>query len=193
VVERDAEIPACRESVRGPASPPPAAIHGIARAATPTALSSRDPWVRLIASFKLAKGTFLLAAAVAALGLMSPRTAQPISRWAMELAADRHYEVATTVAARLLSVEPRTLRLISAGSFLYAILFYTEGFGLFLDKRWAKYMTILSTAALVPFEAFEVVHRGSSLKIGILVANVAIVAYLAARVRGDEAGAERRA
>jgi uncharacterized membrane protein (DUF2068 family) len=145
----------------------------------------RDPWLRRIAGFKVAKGTFLLAAAIAALGLMSPRTAQPISRFAMEVAADRHYAIATAVVARLLSVEPHTLRLLSAGGFLYSLLFYAEGVGLFLDRRWAKYLTIASTAALIPFEIFELVSRASAIKVGILVANFAIVAYVAWRVRSE--------
>ena len=155
--------------------------------------TNRDPWLRTIAGFKVAKGTFLLAAAIAALGLIDPRTAHPISRWATEVAADHHYEVANTLVAGILRVEPRTLKMLSVGSFLYSVLFYTEGFGLFLDRRWAKYMTILTTGVLIPFELFELVRRASGAKLGLLAANVAIVAYLIWRLRDETAANERSA
>lgn len=174
-----------RVSVAGP-TPESRAMGGD----PPPVRARRDPWLGLIAALKVAKGTFLLGAAVAALGLMSPRTARPLSRWAMEVAADRHYEMAETAVAHLLSVDPRTLRLVSAGSFLYALLFYTEGFGLFWDQRWAKYMTLLTTGALIPLEAYEVARRATGFKTAVLVANVAIVVHLARRVRAEVA-AER--
>lgn len=180
--------------------PPPTAgvLPAVARAAPSdrsdgAPFAAQDPWLRLIAGLKVAKGTFLLVAAIAALGLMSQGTARPISRWAMEIAADRHYEVATTLVAKILSVEPRTLRLLSAGSLLYSVLFYTEGFGLLFDKRWAKYMTIFTTGGLIPFELFEVFRRASWTKGAVLVANVAIVAYLVWRVRDESVRGERHA
>lgn len=181
LIEEESRTPSAASSTAG-------RLAAEVESGTPTA--RRDPWLGLIAALKVAKGTFLLGAAVAALGLMSPRTARPLSRWAMEVAADRHYEIAEAAVAHLLSVDPRTLRLVSAGSFLYAILFYTEGFGLFWDQRWAKYMTLLTTGALIPLELYEVARRPTGFKVAVLVANAAIVAYLARRVRAEVA-AER--
>ncbi len=161
--------------VEVPELPPPPTSH------QPT----EDPWLRTIAIFKLAKGTFLLGAATAALGLLSPRTAQAVSRWASELAADGHYTVANSLVAWTLSVQPRTLRLLSAATYLYSALFFAEGIGLLMDKRWAKAMTIFTTGALIPFELFELLRHASITKLGVLVGNVAILAYLVRRVREE--------
>lgn len=141
-----------------------------------------DLWLRVIATFKLLKGTLLVGAGIAAIGLLNRDTARAMTHWAMELAADRHYHVLDTVITGLLDVDEKTLRLMSAGSFLYAALFYTEGFGLFYDKRWAEYLTILTTAGLIPFEFFELHRRLTPVKLEVLVANFAIVLYLAWRV-----------
>ena len=141
-----------------------------------------DLWLRLIAWFKLLKATLLVAAAIAAIGLLNPDTARFVTRWAMDLAADRHYHALDMFLVHLLTVDERTLRLLSVGSFLYAALFYTEGFGLFFDKRWAEYLTIVTTAGLIPFEVFELHLHVTAIKVWVLIANVAIVAYLVWRV-----------
>ena len=128
-----------------------------------------DLWLRLIAFFKLLKATLLVAAGIGALGLLNPHTAKAITGWATALAADRHYHLLDSLVSYVVDVDERTLRLLSIGSFLYAMLFYTEGFGLFFDKRWAEYLTIATTAGLIPFEAFELVRRVTVLKLEVLV------------------------
>jgi uncharacterized membrane protein (DUF2068 family) len=141
-----------------------------------------DLWLRLIAGFKLVKATLLVAAGIAAIGLLNWDVARTVTQWAMDLAADRHYHVLDMFLVHLVTIDERTLRLLSVGSFLYAALFYTEGFGLFFDKRWAEYLTIVTTAGLIPFELFELNRHVTAIKIEVLIANVAIVAYLVWRV-----------
>ena len=154
-----------------------------------------DLWLRLIAGFKLLKATLLVAGGVAAIGLLNADTARAMTRWAMDLAADRHYHLLDMLIVHLVNVDERTLRLLSVGSFLYAALFYTEGFGLFFDKRWAEYLTIVTTAALIPFELFELYQHVTTIKLEVLIANLAIVAYLVWRVSAklDEVEAEPQA
>jgi uncharacterized membrane protein (DUF2068 family) len=59
----------------------------------------------------------------------------------------------------------------------------TEGIGLALRKRWAEYLTIISTASLLPLEVYEILKRASAPKIVVLLANIAIVVYLVLEVR----------
>lgn len=148
----------------------------------PLHLRLSDLWLRVIASFKLVKATFLLLAAIAAYGMLNPDTAQHMTRWAMELAADHHYRVLDFIVGHALELDPRTLRLLGVGSLVYAALFYVEGFGLYYDKRWAEYMTIVTTAGLIPFEIFEIARHTTSGKIAVLIGNILIVGYLAWRV-----------
>jgi uncharacterized membrane protein (DUF2068 family) len=72
---------------------------------------------------------------------------------------------------------------LSPGTFLYAGLFATEGSGLLLRKRWAEYFTIVTTSGLIPLEVFELVRHFTVTKLVVLIVNVLIVCYFAARVR----------
>jgi uncharacterized membrane protein (DUF2068 family) len=60
----------------------------------------------------------------------------------------------------------------------YAALEATEMVGLWLNKRWAEYLTLVATTVLVPFEIYELTLGVSVFKSITLVINVAIVAYL---------------
>jgi uncharacterized membrane protein (DUF2068 family) len=50
--------------------------------------------------------------------------------------------------------------------------------GLWFNKRWAEYLTLIATTILVPFEVYELVLGASVFKVITLVINVAIVVYL---------------
>ncbi len=60
----------------------------------------------------------------------------------------------------------------------YAALEATEMVGLWFNKRWAEYLTLVATTLLVPLEIYELIHGVSVLKTITLVINVAIVVYL---------------
>jgi uncharacterized membrane protein (DUF2068 family) len=61
---------------------------------------------------------------------------------------------------------------------VYAALEATEMVGLWLAKRWAEYLTLVSTTLFIPFEIYEISAGVSAFKVIILVINVAIVVYL---------------
>jgi uncharacterized membrane protein (DUF2068 family) len=61
---------------------------------------------------------------------------------------------------------------------VYAALEATEMVGLWLAKRWAEYLTLVSTALFIPVEVYEISEGVSAFKVIILVINVAIVIYL---------------
>jgi uncharacterized membrane protein (DUF2068 family) len=85
--------------------------------------------------------------------------------------------------AKVSGVSPRKLEALSLGTLLYGGLFATEGVGLLLRKRWAEYLTVVSTALLLPLEVYELFHRFRWPKLIVLVLNVVIVLYLMLQLR----------
>jgi hypothetical protein len=63
-----------------------------------------------------------------------------------------------------------------------------EGFLLLSGKSWAEWVVIAGLACLLPFEIGSLLHRPGPAKLLVLVANIAIVAYLVRlRLRKAEA------
>src|SRR5580693_7296288 len=56
-------------------------------------------------------------------------------------------------------VTDKVLRRFSLGLFAYAALGTAEGIGLYLEKAWGEYMTLIITASFLPWEIFEVFRR----------------------------------
>jgi uncharacterized membrane protein (DUF2068 family) len=71
-------------------------------------------------------------------------------------------------------------RLIQLGLVVtaYAALEATEMVGLWLNRRWAEYLTLVATSLLVPFEIYELTLGVSVFKVITFIINIAIVVYL---------------
>ena len=145
----------------------------------------KDRWVLLIAFFKLVKGFLLVVAGIGALRLLHKDVAEVAEQWIDVLRIDPDNRFINALLAKAWSVDDRTLKQISVGTFCYAALFLTEGTGLLLRKRWAQYFTIIVTGSLLPIEAYTLVRHASIAKALVILLNAAIIGYLVVRLRRE--------
>lgn len=153
---------------------------------------SHGGWILLIAIFKLVKGLLLVAAGIGALKLLHKDVSEVIGRWIDVLRVDPDNRYVHALLAKAPLVSDRTLKEISAGTFAYAFVFLTEGAGLLLRKRWAEYFTIIVTTSFLPLEVYELARHVTVAKFGVILVNIAIVAYLIFNVRRDHHGPKGR-
>jgi uncharacterized membrane protein (DUF2068 family) len=149
---------------------------------------SRPMLYRAIAVFKFIKSGVLIAAGIGAIRLAH----KDISAFASDLVIKYHLNPGSHLVMRSLErvtgVTPKRLHELGAAAFIYAALFLAEGTGLWTLKRWGEWVTVVITGSGLPFEIYEMWHRPSWPKAAILILNVAIVAYLAFRLKkGKEA------
>jgi uncharacterized membrane protein (DUF2068 family) len=142
-----------------------------------------DAIVRLIGVFKLVKAALLVVVGVGALSLLGHRLAPHLLGWADAVTLD-HRRLRDAVDTVELA-DRRQLGEVGAGLLGYAALFTVEGVGLLARKTWAEYLTVVITSSFIPLEIYELVHHHSVAKVIVLVANVAIVAYLVVKLRVD--------
>lgn len=67
----------------------------------------------------------------------------------------------------------------------YGALEGAEAYGLWKQRRWGERLTVVATSLLFVPEIWELTRSTSLLKVGALLANIAIVAYLIWRLRGS--------
>ena len=139
--------------------------------------------LRLIAAFKLLKGLALLALGIGALKLLHKDVEAIVLHWINIFQVDPHGRYLQELLAKLSIVDDRRLKELSVGTFIYSAIFLAEGIGLALAKRWAEYLTIVSTASLLPLEVYELVKHASIGKGLALIINLAVVAYLVFELR----------
>ncbi|HWZ97367.1 MAG TPA: DUF2127 domain-containing protein [Candidatus Dormibacteraeota bacterium] len=137
----------------------------------------------LIAAFKLLKGLSLLAVGIAVHMLANKDLVSEAQHWGDLFRVDPHNHYLNLLIEKLTTVDAHKLRALSLGTFVYSALFLTEGVGLFLRKRWAEFLTIISTAGLIPLEIYELYRRLTFTRILLLVVNIGVVFYLIYEIR----------
>ena len=149
--------------------------------------SSKEPFsfvLFLIGLFKLFKATLLIAIGIGAVKFLHKDLATTVLHWAQVLHVDPDNRYLHGIMVKIFRVTPKQLKALSAGTFIYAGLFLTEGVGLLLRKHWAEYFTIITTGAFIPLEIYELARHFTVTKLVVTAINVLIVWYLVARVRG---------
>jgi uncharacterized membrane protein (DUF2068 family) len=96
---------------------------------------------------------------------------------------------------RLFSLQSAQLHVVGLVVLAYAVVEGLEAIGLWLQKRWAEYLTFIATTALLPLEIYEISQRLSPLKIITFLINLAVVVYLiyAKRLFGVRGGGHAEA
>lgn len=148
-----------------------------------TAQTAHVRALRWIGYYKLAKALACLVGVAVVLGLTSGQRLEVWIDWLEKLRADPHNRVVDWIVDHVPELTQERLRLVIAGLAIYAVLYATQGIGLIADKRWAEYLTIVTTSLLLPVEFYEVLRHPTLIKALVLIANIFIVAFLAKDVR----------
>jgi len=136
-----------------------------------------------IAALKFVNGFGLLAIGLGALHYLHGDIENDVAHWMELLRADPHNRYLLWMLEKLSNVDDRQLRQLSVGTFFYSALFLLEGTGLAIAKRWAEYLTIVTTASLMPLEMYEIYVRTTVPRVVVLVVNIVVVWYLAMELK----------
>jgi uncharacterized membrane protein (DUF2068 family) len=142
-----------------------------------------DRGLLAIALFKAVKSVALILAGVGALSLLAPAGQAEVREWLSDLTIRQGHRLVERALALLNVASPREMTLVGVASICYGLLFAAEGVGLWLERRWGEYLTIVATGSLIPIELYELVRALTVVRALALVLNVAGVGYLVYRLR----------
>jgi uncharacterized membrane protein (DUF2068 family) len=132
----------------------------------------------LVGLFKLGKALFFGAAAAEALHLVHSNLGDLTMDAINMLRIDPTGHFASVVMDRVDLIGHHQLRQAGLYSAIYAVICLIEGIGLLNCKVWAEYVTVVLTAAALPWEIFELARRFETYKVGLMAANVIVLVYL---------------
>lgn len=148
----------------------------------------RNLWLELIALYKLLQAALLVAIGVGALRLLGKDVSDVLGTYARELRFNTEGHLISFLLDKASLVDDHMLRRISLVLFIYAAIAVIEGVGLYLEKVWAEWFTSIITASFLPWEIMELMHRVTWFRIGLLVVNLAVLAYLVAHLLRRKGG-----
>jgi uncharacterized membrane protein (DUF2068 family) len=132
----------------------------------------------LIAFFKWISALLLAAVAVGLLKLLHQDVGEVAENFIRSLRVDPDNKFLSLILAKLSGIDDPKLQALSGVSFGYCALFIVEGTGLYFEKRWAEFLTIIATASLLPVEVYQLAVKVDALKISILIVNIIILLFL---------------
>jgi uncharacterized membrane protein (DUF2068 family) len=139
--------------------------------------------LRTIALYKLVKVLLLLLAAYGELRLHDASLSAKLVTWAEARPTGLEHEMVTRALQWFSGLSQSKIHALRFVTLTYAAVFAVEGVGLWMQKRWAEWLTTIITASLIPLEVWEFLSRPNLGKAAVVIANSAIVAYLVWHVR----------
>lgn len=134
--------------------------------------------VRAIAIFEAVKGGIGLIAGFGLLSLMH----RDIADFAEDLVGFLHLNSEGRLAHRIVEtitrLNPANIKIFFALSLAYATIRFVEAYGLWRLRAWAEWFAIISGLVYIPIEIYELVHKPTFTRAGILLINIAMVVYL---------------
>lgn len=147
-------------------------------------------WLVLIAAYKFLLALMFAAVGVGALRLLHKDIDDVIGHIGDMLRFNPESRFVNFLYDRASLINDPLLRRIGALAFSYAGVSLAEGIGLYLEKAWGEFLTLAITASFLPWEIFEIFHRVTAVRVGLLVVNLLVFIYLLKIVTGRRKPAE---
>ncbi len=145
----------------------------------------------LIAAYKLLGAVLFVAVGVGALRLLHKDIDDVVWRMIGDLKMNPESRIVNFLFEKAELLNDPLLKRIGLIAFCYAAVGVLEAIGLYLEKTWGEFLTLIITASFLPFEVHELMRRLTWLRVGLLVANILVLLYLIWML-GERAAHRRR-
>jgi uncharacterized membrane protein (DUF2068 family) len=145
----------------------------------------------VIAAYKLLGALLFIAIGVGALRLLHKDIDDVVWRMIADLKMNPESRLVNFLFEKAELLNDPLLRRIGVVAFCYAAVGILEAIGLYLEKTWGEFLTLVITASFLPVEIHELMRRLTWVRMGLLIANVLVLIYLIWML-GESAAHRRR-
>lgn len=147
-------------------------------APSPSESHPHNRWLVLIAVYKCLQALLIAAIGFGALHLLGKDAGDELSALAERLHFNPEGKLVDFLQDKAEFLNDPLLRRIGITAFIYAGLSMAEGIGLYLEKIWAEYLTLILTASFLPWELIEIMRRLTWVRASLLSINMVVFLYL---------------
>ena len=138
----------------------------------------RNKWLVLIASYKTLQALLFALIGLGARHLLHKDVGDELALLADHLRFNPESRLVNFVLDRASVLNDPILRRIGILAFAYSAVSYIEGIGLYFERVWAEYLTLIITASFLPWEIIEIFRRQTIFRFSLLATNLAVFLYL---------------
>ena len=129
----------------------------------------------LIAAYKLLGALLFVGIGVGALRLVHKDINDVVWRMISDLKMNPESRFVNFILEKAELLNDPILKRIGLAAFAYAGVGVLEAIGLYLEKAWAEFLTLIITASFLPFELHEILRRMTWVRVSLFVANIAVL------------------
>ena len=142
--------------------------------------------LRWIGAYKLLKAALAIVGGLLVLRLAGRDLPAIALHWMGRLDIDPESHAGVFLLRKVTAIKATRIHSLAIWLFAYVPIAITEGIGLMRRKFWAEWLTVITTAALIPIEVREVFRYATWARVLVLELNLLVVAYLIVRIRHDQ-------
>ncbi len=147
--------------------------------------AGRDRLLPWIAAERAFRTVVLLAVGLVLVSHPHANWASEIANLAQRLGLDPKGNWIHKIIEKVSKIHANQDVVFGVAAIAYAVLEGAEAYGLWTRRRWGEWLTVLATSLLFVPEVWELTKSTTLLKVGALLVNVVVVAYLVWRLRSD--------
>lgn len=152
----------------------------------------RTAFLRVVAIYKFVQTVILVALGLATMRLVRPDVAASFEAWVQDLPVGYIQHVSEKFLGWISGPQTHRVVWLGAALFAYAGLFLVEAIGLWMQRRWAEWLTVIATATLIPPEIYECITHPSLMLFVLFAVNATVVWLLIKRLQHELAMDARR-
>lgn len=145
----------------------------------------RDRLLPWIAAERAFRAIVLITVGVVLVSHPHADWAAEITRFAEKLGLDPNSNWIRKLLERVRKIGSDKDVLFGVVALAYGALEGVEAYGLWMQRRWGEWLTVLATSLLLVPEIWELTKSATVIKAGVLIINLLVVAYLLRRLRGS--------
>jgi uncharacterized membrane protein (DUF2068 family) len=140
--------------------------------------AKHNKWLLLIASYKTIQAILFALIGLGARHMLHKDVGDELAALVDHLRFNPESRLVNIVLDRASLLNDPVLRRIGILAFAYAGISYIEGIGLYFERVWAEYLTLIITASFLPLEIIEIFRRQTWFRFSLLGVNLLVFLYL---------------
>ena len=139
--------------------------------------------LKTIAVFEISKGATVLIAGFGVLSLLNNEVQNKFEQFVGGLNYNPHGKITASIYAAITHPQDSFLILLASFAILYSSLRFAEGYGLWHEANWAKWIGLISSLIYLPYEIYDLIGHPGILPVILIIINLIVIYVLYSTIR----------
>ena len=139
--------------------------------------------LKTIAAFEFSKGVVVLLAGFGVLSLLNEKIQNKFEDFVSQFNYSPQGKITSSIYEAITHPQNSLLMIIASFAILYSLLRFAEGYGLWHQENWAKWIGLISSLIYLPYEIYDLARHPGILPVIFILMNLIIIYVLYSTIR----------